>query len=199
MQPVCKHSENWLLHVKTHIKKAFKNIRIRSRKIKPSASDRLISQRNKLLKLGKTQESKYLDAQIAKIISEEGRKKALMFQKFCDKNESTVLSEMWSLKKKLFPKKSTTLPSAKINYKGEPKQLTKLIGEEYGRVRLRKRLTHPLDLKRKNMRKQLLQLKMKVASSRKSLPFKMEDLDVVLKGLKSNKARDPEGMSRTIF
>ena len=106
MQPVCKQSVDWLLQLNTHIKKSFKNIRIRSRKIKLSASDRLISQRNKLLKQGKTQESKCLYAQIAKIISEEGRTKSLMFQKYCDRNESTALSEMWKLKKKLFPKKA---------------------------------------------------------------------------------------------
>ena len=175
MQPVWKQSEVWLSHVKTHIKKSFKNIRIRSRRIKPSASDRLIGQRNKLLKQGKTQEAKIIDGQIAKVISEEGRNKALMFKKYCDRNESNVLSEMWKLKKKLFPKKASTLPSAKINYKGElvtePKQLTKLIGEEYGRVRLRKRPTHPSDMKRKSMRKKLLQLKIQLASQRKSPPF----------------------------
>ena len=32
-----------------------------------------------------------------------------------------------------------------------------------------------------------------------ALPFKMEELEEVLKGLKTNKARDPKGISRTIF
>jgi hypothetical protein len=98
------------------------------------------------LKQGKDEELKIFDVKIAQIISEEGRSKALMFRKYCDQNGSGVMSEMWKLKKKLFPKKACTLPSAKVNYQGkvvtEPKVLTKLMGEEYGRVRLRKRQTH---------------------------------------------------------
>ena len=65
LQPVCQQSEQWLSHVKAHVKKAFKKIRIKSRKIKPSPADRLISQRNKFLKQGKTIESQQLDALIA--------------------------------------------------------------------------------------------------------------------------------------
>ena len=144
---VLKQCETWLSYINAHVKRSFKKIRIRPRKIRPSAADRLIGQRNKLIKQGKIEESKQMDVQIAIKISEEGRHKANMFRKYCDKSKSGVLSEMWQLKKKLFPKKASTLPSAKINYQGkivtEPKELTKLIGEEYGRIRLRKRPCHP--------------------------------------------------------
>ena len=113
------------------------------------------------------------------------------------------MSEMWKLKKKLFPKKACALPSAKINYRGkivtEPKELKKLIGEEYGRVRLRKRPTHPLNQEGKQIRKLLLKLKLMIASQRKTPPFQMKDLEKVLKSLKHKKARGPEGLSRTIF
>ena len=203
MQPVQLQSEEWLKNVKAYCKSSFKNIRIRPRKIKPSAADRLIGQRNNLLKQGKVEESKVLNVKIAQIISEEGRSKALMFRKYCDQNGSGVMSEMWKLKKKLFPKKSCTLPAAKVNYQGklvtEPKELTKLLGEEYGRVRLRKRPTHPQHILGKQIRNKILKLKLEIASRRKTPPFKMEDLENVLKSLKSKKARGPEGLSRTIF
>ena len=78
------------------------------------------------------------------------------------------MSEMWKLKKKLFPKKACALPYAKINYRGkivtEPKELKKLIGEEYGRGRLRKRPTPPLNLEGKQLKKLLLKLKMMIAN-----------------------------------
>ena len=110
---------------------------------------------------------------------------------------------MWELKKSLFPKKAQTLLSSKINYQGQlvsdPKELTNLLGEEYGRVRLRKRPTHPMNKDCKKLRLLLLQLKMKMSSQRFTPPFKMNDLETVLKSLKSNKARDPEGIERTIF
>ena len=203
LQPVLEQSNTWLSHVSTHCKKAFKNIRIRPRKIKPSAADRLIGQRNRLLKEKKTDEAKELDNKIAKAIAEEGRKKSNMFQKYCDKNESGVLSEMWKMKKSLFPKKASTLPSSKINYQGklvtEPTELTKLLGEEYGRVRLRQRPTHPKHLKLKNTRRKLIKLKMEIAMKRKTAPFQMNELECVLKSLKPKKARGPEGLSRTLF
>ena len=40
---------------------------------------------------------------------------------------------------------------------------------------------------------------MLIEGKRKTKPFQMEELEEVLKGLKTNKARDPEGISRTIF
>ena len=203
MQPVLLQCDKWLSHVNAHVERSFTKIRIRSRKIRPSAADRLIGQRNKLVKQGKISESKVLDAQIAKTISEEGRHKASMFKKYCDRNASGVLAEMWNFKKNMFPKIACTLPSAKINYQGklvtEPTELTKLIGEEYGRVRLRKRPSHPLNLEGKQTRKTLLKLKLLIAKQRKTQPFQMKDLESVLRGLKRMKARGPEGLSRTIF
>ena len=64
------------------------------------AADRLIKQRNSLLKQGEIDKANIIDAQIAKTIAEEGRIKASMFRKFCNPNRSSVLSEMWQLKKK---------------------------------------------------------------------------------------------------
>ena len=43
MQPVLKQSDNWLSNVNAHIKRSFRKIRIRSRKISPSAADRLMA------------------------------------------------------------------------------------------------------------------------------------------------------------
>ena len=203
---VCTMSDNadkWLRVVKSHCSKAFKKIRIRTRNIKPSTADAIISKRNKLVRQGKIIESRILYVEIAIMLSEEGRHKANMFTKYIDNDSSKCLSEMWKLKKNMFPKKAQTLPSAKINHHGQlvsdPKGLTKLIGEEYGQIRLRKRPSHLNNTEGKKIRMILIQLKMKIAATRVTSPFEMNDLEAVLKTLKSNKARDPEGIERTIF
>lgn len=124
-----KGAELWLRNLKSHCKKAFKKIRIRKNYIKPSAAEKMITERNKLLRQGKIKETRHIDVKIAKIISEEGRHKALMFEKYTDNSTSVCLSEMWKMKKSLFPKKTPTLPTAKYNYFGrlvsEPNELKK--------------------------------------------------------------------------
>ena len=200
--PVLEQADMWLKLVKAHCRRAFKLIRIRPKKIKPSAADKLISERNRINRKGVV-DTFALDAQIATIISKEEMKKALMFKKFIDINQPGAVTEIWKLKKQLFPKKAASLPSAKLNYQNKivsrQKDLIKLLGEEYGIVRLRKRPTHPLMVKGKNIRKNILKTKLLLANRKKSLPFKMEDLEEVLKGVKTNKAGDPEGITRTIF
>ena len=135
--------------------------------MKPSPADWLINKRNKMLRQDK--KNREIDALIAKTITEEGQRKSLMFKQFT--NKPNMMSQMWKLNKKLFPKKASTIPSAKENYIGkivtQPKKLTQLIGEEYGRVRLRKRPTHPLNIEGKKIRKDLLKLKLKLESQRK--------------------------------
>ena len=66
----------------------------------------------------------------------------------------------------------------------EPKEVTKLIREEYGRVRLRKRPIHPQKTKRQKD---------------KNRSILMKDFKGVLIGLKAQKARGSEGFSRIIL
>ena len=202
VQPVLKQADRWMNTLKTHCKKAFKLIRIRNQNIKHSGADKLITQRNKLIRQD-VKDTQGLDAQIAEIISKEGMQKALMFEKYTDTNIYGAVSKIWKLKKSLFPKKPSTLPAAKLNYQNKivsnPKELTELLGEEYGRIRLRKRPTHPLLIKGRAIRKQILKTKLRLSSQKKTEQFKMEDLETVLKTIQTNKAQDPEGISRIIF
>ena len=95
--------------VKSHCKKAFK--KIRTRRIKPSAADKLISERNKLLRQGHVKESRALDVTIAKLISEEGSIRAHTFKKSriretsnlstdADRRTDTILESLRDLCKK---------------------------------------------------------------------------------------------------
>ena len=54
-------------------------------------------------------------------------------------------------------------------------------------------------MKGRAIRKQILKTKLKLSSQKKTEPFNMEDLDTVLKAIQTNKAQDPEGISRIIF
>ena len=175
LQPMQQHANKWLSTLKSYCRRAFKTIRIRNRNIKASRADCLISKRNKLLKQGNCEMTTILYAQIANIIAEESRSKALMFRKYINNIGTQPLSEMWKLKKLLFPRKKQTLLSAKINYKGklvsEPEELKSLLSYEYGQVRLRKRPIHPLHKKIVPIRKKLLSLKLKCAMKKKTPPF----------------------------
>ena len=137
-ETILEQCDKWITTLKSQCKKSFKTIRIRPKRIQPSSADKLINERNKLSKQGKTDKVKEINETIAQIVAKEGRNKAKRFEQFSDQN----VREMWKLKKKLFPKKPSPLPSAKINHQGrvvsEPNELTQLLGEEYGKIRLRK-------------------------------------------------------------
>ena len=109
---------------------------------------------------------------------------------------------MWKLKKRLWPSKAPALPVAKKSHSGRlvssPKELKILLLKEY-QLRLRPRPTHPSMKLLKVVRKKVLNLKMKAAIKKKSPPFSMTELDIVLGDIKSGKARDPEGLARDIF
>ena len=151
MQSVSEQGKSWLRHVKSYCKRAFKTIRIRTMTIKPSKADRLIGQQNKLFKNGYRLQAESLDAEIATTIFKENRSKALMFKKFMNQGETQPVSEIWKLKQSIFPRKTPTLPSSKVNHRGklvsEPGEIIKLLGKEYGKVRLRKRPVHPKSTK----------------------------------------------------
>ena len=59
-----------------------------------------------------------------------------------------------------------------------------LLREEYGKVTLRKRPTHPLMMKGKSIRNNKVKTKLTLASLKKSQPFRINDLEVALKGIK---------------
>ena len=51
----------------------------------------------------------------------------------------------------------------------------------------------------KNKKKRIFEMKLKLASNNKSKLWTMSELEVVLKNLKNNKSRDPEGFINEIF
>ena len=109
---------NWKHTLEKHCKASFPTIRIRKKTLKPSQADHFINERNKLLKIPNEDnilKINNLNVIIADTIAKEQRTKCHMMKKFCNQNGSTNLTEMWKLKKKLWPKAPSSLPAAKIN------------------------------------------------------------------------------------
>ena len=197
-------ADNWMKLLMTHCAMAFPKIGIRSKNLRKSLASDLIDRRNKIIqnKSDNKKEVECLTVRIAEILAEESKSKAYEFRKFCDKDNTLNLTEMWKMKKKLWPKKRNHLPMAKRNHQGKivsaPSDLRKLLLKEY-KERLRPRPYHPKLKVTQKIRKKVINLKLKIAMRQKSQPFKMEELEEVLKGLSSGKARDSSGISREIF
>ena len=103
---------------------------------------------------------------------------------------------------KLWSKFGVTKPTAKKNHKGrivsEPNEIKKLLSKEY-KERLRNRPTRPDFSHLKGRRKRIFQMKLKLAEANHSCLWTMKDLKTALKDLKTNKARDHEGLVNDIF
>ena len=149
-----------------------------------------------------SEEVKKLTEKISTILEEEGKSKAYKFRKFCDKGNTLNVTEMWKLKKKIWPKKKSALPVAKQNYKGRllsaPSDIRHLLLMGY-KDRLRGRPCLPRLQKSRTLRQKLIKMKLSLSKKVKSEPFKMEDLDKVLNDIKSGKSREPKGISQEIF
>ena len=84
-------SQKWISTVKPYCNKSFKKIQIWKRNIRPSATDNMITQRNRLVRQDRFYRSRLVDVKIAKMISEEGRNKAFMFKT----TQITVHCNIW--------------------------------------------------------------------------------------------------------
>ena len=143
-----------------------------------------------------------LDINISKILAKEGIDRASQFRKYCDKTSSISMKEMWKLKKKLWPKKKSSLPIAKRNHLGRmvssPKELMITLRQEYI-TRLRHRVTRP-DLKDlMKLKQEVNKHKVHVAKLNKTKAWTMVELDTAVNDLNMNRARDPDGLVAELF
>ena len=120
--PTATKFSRWRNVLDTYCKRAFRKIRVKSKKVKPSGAEELNNKRNKLIKLIETkrniktqEEIDILDKEIANILHNKAKCNAYQFRKFCDRSSSFPVQLMWKIKKRTWPKKISTLPVAKIN------------------------------------------------------------------------------------
>ena len=143
-----------------------------------------------------------IEHKISNIEAQENRNKIVKnFRCFSDNPELINVGKMWKVLKKLWPQKNS-IPMAKRNHLGKiiskPREIKSLMAKEY-KERLRKRPTRPDMNNLMRKRKIIFENILKVAKSRKSPKWTMEDLNLAISKLKSNKARDFEGYSNELF
>ena len=105
-------------------------------------------------------------------------------------------------KKKTFPKNTEPLPIAKKNFNGRlissKNELVCLYMDTY-RHRLRNRPIKKDYEHLKILKEELFNQRIRIAKTRKSKPWTINQLKQVLKNLKSGKSRDPHGLINELF
>ena len=140
---------------------------------------------------------------LANECAEENLKKVMEnLGSFASSEGSLNTNGMWKVKKKIFPKNSKILPTAKKNFNGQletnPDTLKTLYLETY-KHRLRHRPIRDDLNGLKSLKESLFELRLTLVKLVKSKPWTITQLDVVLKSLKSNKSRDPHGLINDLF
>ena len=109
---------------------------------------------------------------------------------------------LWELLKRNYPKQLASVPVGKKDRSGNiitnHEGLKKLYLETYVH-RLRNRPIKEGFSEMKRLKDELFEMKMNLASCNKSLPWTMENLEIILKKLKEGKSRDPNGWVRELF
>ena len=117
-------------------------------------------------------------------------------------NETVKHRGLWKLKKEVNPKIKPTLPVGKKNIEGmivtNPEELKELYLQTFiHRLRnrpIKKGFEGVIELK-----EELFDIRLEIAKLKKTAPWKMEELENVLKHLKNDKSRDPDGLINELF
>ena len=205
-QSIALSTEIWKKNLKSVCKKSFKKIRIRQQSSKPVSREikSLLQKKRNILKENKDLECvKNIDILIADTEAKENRNMIKKEFGFLSENpENLNLQSVWKSLKKLRPKFSPTLPTAKRNPKGvlvtDHDELKVLIATEY-KNRLRERGIKPGFEELRLRRQFMFDRRIKLSEARKNLPWCMKDLDEALSDLKNNKSRDCDGFINEIF
>ena len=109
---------------------------------------------------------------------------------------------MWKLKQKVWPKKQETIPTGKFNNQGhmvtDSEELKKLYASQF-KERLRRRPTNPEFYEIQKLKDLIFKLKMEKVKANKTNDWTLKELEAVLKNIRKEKSRDPDGISRAIF
>ena len=119
-----------------------------------------------------------------------------------DKLSGEGRNKMWKMLKQMNPKVSPAVPVGKQDISGNIITNHESLKHLYLNMyinRLRDRPISPGFEKIKDLKMNLFEMRLKLASSIKSKDWTLENLDRVLKQLKNNKARDPNGLVNELF
>ena len=202
-------AKNWKKVLKDYFFKSFKKVRVTNKqKVKNSEINNLLNRRKKLkskqnMSEKDDDEMENIEETIAELVQEGNRRKVFETFSEIDGGDGNLSQPgVWKAKQKLFPKVKPSLPVGKKNLKGQlitnPEELKSLYLNTF-KFRLRHRPVQPGYENLLKQQEELFKLRLEISKKKKTPPWEMKALEEVLKGLKSGKCRDPEGMIREIF
>lgn len=148
------------------------------------------------------QELAKVDDKLAEMCAEENFKKIKDEVKGLESEKGGLnAGKLWKLKKRLSPRGQdppTAMSDEKGNLVTSAAGIKKLASDHYKKVLDNKPIKE--DLKHIQAEKEELSaLRLEIAKTKKSPAWNLDDLEVVLKNLKNNKARDPLGNANELF
>ena len=219
--PIEVQSRKWMKNFNSVLHQSFRKVRIvntnkkkkENLKMKSMLNER-IQMRQDLKTVNITEEMKdkielrirQIEEDMEKEITEEYQKEVIEIMRELGGSEEGTggdrRNKMWKLLKKNYPKILTALPVGKKDRNGNiitnHEGLKHLYLQTYIN-RLRNRPIKSGFEEIKKMKTELFELRLELAKNNKSQPWTMGDLEKALKGLKSDKARDPNGLVNELF
>ena len=203
----------WFKTLKGYFYECFKKIRCKTDYKTLNPVSKLMKQRSELIqKIKKANDDKIevlkaelnvINLKLTSFVAEENKKQVYdNFEKLSNTDGTTNNNGIWALKRKLLPKNTKSLPMAKKDLNG------KLISSQNELICLymdtyKQRLRHrPIKIEYKYLRilkEELFKRRIDLAMTRKSKPWKIQQLQNVLRQLKTGKSRDPHGLINEIF
>ena len=203
--------EKWLCAFNQILNKSFPKIRV-TEKVKETELTKLQKKRTELVQRTKLNpdnknlkdELEHVIVEITRLVSDRNRDKIYeQFKKLDQSEGENFANGIWTLKKKEFPKKNATIPSAKTDpVSGKtvtnPEELKKLYLETF-QHRLRNRPAKQSYSELCELEDMLCKSRLLITKHKKSRDWTEKEVVKAMKSLKSNKARDPLGFSTDIF
>ena len=219
--PFENQSKKWKKVLNSLIFKCFKKVRIVSKKKKDVERRRLFQKLNEMKRLKKDLTDKELnlkdkseleeriekiEQEIAKEVSEEFIKEAMLTLRELGGQEDAISGEgrkkMWKKLKEMYPKITSAVPVGKQDKSGNIVTNHESLKHLYLYTYINRLRNRPIRAgfeEIKQLKTNLFEMRLKLASNLKSKAWGLDDLERVLKQLKNNKARDPNGLINELF
>ena len=210
--------KNWLKEFNSTLYKCFRKVRVVNNEQKKTEKDKLLYERVELKKEAKltsiSEEMKIkievrisqIEEEISEQISQKYVEEILETLKKLGGDEQNLNGSgrraLWEVLKRKYPKCSPSVPVGKKDKAGNIVTNHEGLKDLYLKTYLHRLRNRPIKKEFEEMKEykdDLFDLRMKLASSNKSLPWTMDELEAVLKNLKEGKSRDPNGWVRDIF
>ena len=220
--PFEKQCNKWNKALKSAICKSFRKVRIVKKKKKEEKKkemfQKLIERKDLKKKLERKEvinddmktvievRIKQIEDEIEKEVSEDQMKEAMETLRELGCQEDSMKGEgrkkMWKMLKEMYPKITPAVPVGKKDKSGNIITNHRGLKHLYLNTYINRLRNRPIrqgfeEIKRLKMN--LFDLRLKLSKNKKSKPWTHKQLEKVLKYLKKNKARDPNGLINELF